>query len=392
MTAAVPPAAPLATAVVGCGVIGRTHATAILELDRLRLRVLVDAAAERAEALADTVEERTGARPAVYTSIADALAGPEQPDLVVLGTPSGMHVDQAVEALEAGAHVLIEKPLDVDVRRGRRLAEAARDAAGRGQVCSVVSQHRFDPSSQAVHRAIEAGEFGRLTSAVASVSWWRSQAYYDSGDWRGTWALDGGGALMNQGVHTLDLLLWFLGRPVTVSAEFGLLAHEDVEVEDTVVATLTFESGALAVLHATTAAHPGLTARIQVLGAKGSAVIDSDRLEYFHAADGGDPPAMGRQGGGNQAEHRRVPDEAAPEGVDATQFPLGHLRQYRDLLAAIDASRAPGVTVDDALLALATVRAVYVSAVTGEKVTIADVLEGRHDDVPLGVPRRLVTV
>jgi len=284
----------------------------ILELDRLRLGALVDPDVERAEALADTVEERTGARPAVYASIADALAGPERLDLVVLGTPSGVHVDQAIEALGGGAHVLIEKPLDVDVRRGRRLADAARVAAERGQVCSIISQHRFDPSSQVVRRAIEAGEFGRLTSAVASVAWWRSQAYYDSGEWRGTWALDGGGALMNQGVHTLDLLLWFLGRPVRVSAEFGLLAHENVEVEDTVVATLAFESGALAVLHATTAAYPGLTVRIQVHGTQGSATIDSDRLEYFHAADGGVAPDMGRQGGGNQADERRLPGEPAP--------------------------------------------------------------------------------
>jgi UDP-N-acetyl-2-amino-2-deoxyglucuronate dehydrogenase len=392
MTAPVPLPAPLATAVVGCGVIGRTHVTAILEQDRLRLRALVDPAVERAETLADTVEQRTGTRPAVHASLADALAGPERLDLVVLGTPSGMHVDQAVGALEGGAHVLVEKPLDVDVRRGRRLAEAARAAAERGQVCSVVSQHRFDPSSQVVHRAIEAGEFGRLTSAVASVSWWRSQAYYDSGDWRGTWSLDGGGALMNQGVHTLDLLLWFLGTPVTVSAEIGLLAHEDVEVEDTVAATLRFESGAIALLHATTAAYPGLTARIQVLGAQGSAIIDSDRLEYFHAADGGESPDMGRQGGGNQADRHPAADAEAPEGVDATDFPLGHLRQYRDLLAAIDGGREPGVTVDDALLALATVRAVYVSAATGEKVAIADVLEGRHDDVRIDVAGGLVTV
>jgi UDP-N-acetyl-2-amino-2-deoxyglucuronate dehydrogenase len=383
---------PLATAVIGCGVIGKTHVAAILELDRLRLCALVDVAVERAEALADTVEERTGVRPAVYASIAEALAGSGKLDLVVVGTPSGMHVGHAIEALEGGAHVLIEKPLDVDVRRGEMLAAAARAAAERGQVCSIISQHRFDPSSRVVRRAIETGEFGRLTSAVASVSWWRSQAYYDSGDWRGTWALDGGGALMNQGVHTLDLLLWFLGRPVTVSAEFGLLAHENVEVEDTVVATLTFESGALAVLHATTAAHPGLTARIQVLGERGSAIIDSDRLEYFHAADGGDSPAMGRRGGGNQADRYRDPDEPALEGIDATQFTLGHIRQYHDLLAAIDEGSVPGVTVDDALLALATVRAVYVSAVTGEKVAIADVLEGRHDDVALEVARRVIAV
>ncbi|TQM02852.1 Gfo/Idh/MocA family protein [Pseudonocardia kunmingensis] len=381
---------PLATAVVGCGVIGRTHVDAILGLDRLRLSALVDPVAERADALAATVEERTGVRPAAHSSIGDALAGPGRPDLLVLATPSGMHVDQAIEGLEGGAHVLVEKPLDVDVRRARRLAAVARVAAGRGQVCSIVSQHRFDPSSQAVRRAIAGGELGRLTSAVASVSWWRSQAYYDSGDWRGTWALDGGGALMNQGVHTLDLLLWFLGRPVTVSAEFGLLAHEGVEVEDTVVATLVFESGALAVLHATTAAYPGLTARVQVLGERGSAVIDADRLEYFHAAgDDGDgaSPAMGRRGGGNQAERHRDPAEPALAGIAAAPVTRGHLRQYLDLLAAVDGAGAPGVTVDDALLALATVRAVYVSATTGEKVAVADVLGGRFDDVAPAVTR-----
>jgi UDP-N-acetyl-2-amino-2-deoxyglucuronate dehydrogenase len=384
---------PLATAVVGCGVIGTTHVDAILGLDRLHLSALVDPVAERAEGLAATVEERTGVRPAVHASIADALAGPGTPDLLVLATPSGMHVDQAIEALEGGAHVLIEKPLDVDMRRARRLATAARAAAGRGQVCSIVSQHRFDPSSQTVRRAIEDGELGRLTSAVATVAWWRSQAYYDSGDWRGTWALDGGGALMNQGVHTLDLLLWFLGRPVTVSAEFGLLAHEGVEVEDTVVATLVFESRALAVLHATTAAYPGLTARVQVLGERGSAIIDSDRLEYFHAAgDDGDAPAMGRRGGGNQAERRHDPSTPTLAGIDASAFTRGHLRQYFDLLAAVDGAGAPGVTVDDALLALATVRAVYVSAATGEKIAVADVLDGRHDDVAPEVARRPVTV
>ena len=392
MPASASPAAPLASAVVGCGVIGKTHVAAILEIDRLHVSALVDPMLERAEALADDVEERTGRRPAVHASIADALAGPRSLDLVVLATPSGMHVEQAVEALESGAHVVIEKPVDVDVRRARKLAAAAHAAAEHGQLCTVISQHRFDPSSQVVHRALVAGEFGRITSAVASVSWWRSQVYYDSGDWRGTWALDGGGALMNQGVHTLDLLLWFLGRPVTVSAEFGLLAHEGVEVEDTVVATLTFESGALAVLHATTAAYPGLTSRVQVLGARGSAVIDADRLEYFHAADDGDSSAMGRQGGGNQAERYRDLDEPALRGIDATRSTLGHIRQYHDLLAAIDEGREPGVTVDDALLALATVRAVYVSAATGEKVAVADVLEGRHDDVSPVLARRPVAV
>ncbi|BAS14682.1 uncharacterized oxidoreductase YrbE [Arthrobacter sp. Hiyo8] len=206
-------------------------------------------------------------------------------------------------------------------------------------MATVISQHRFDPASRVVDEARRAGRFGTLTSAVASVSWWRSQGYYDSGAWRGTWAMDGGGAIMNQGVHTVDLLLWFLGRPLEISAKTALLAHEGVEVEDTAVATVTFESGALAVLHATTAAYPGLTVRLQVMGSKGSAVIDNDDLAYFHASDAADPSessAMGILGGGNQAavELAKYPDDTV-EALDPTVYPAGHVRQYRDIVAAI---------------------------------------------------------
>jgi len=374
---------PLATAIVGCGVIGRTHVESVLSFSELALVALIDPVRARADALADEVEARTGARPPVFASIDDLVAASVPVRLVVIGTPSGLHVEQGVAALEAGAHVIIEKPLDVDLVRARRLAEAAR--AHSGQVCTIISQHRFDPASRIVHDAIEAGGFGRLTSAVATVPWWRSQAYYDSGDWRGTWALDGGGALMNQGVHTLDLLLWFLGRPVSVSAEFALLAHEGVEVEDTVVATITFESGALAVLHATTAGYPGLAVRLQVQGSAGSAVIDSDELEYIHVADPSGANDMGLQGGGNQVgRYDAEPANGVP--VDATQSATGHERQYRDLLDAVAEGRDPIVTVDEALFTLATVRAVYASATTGRKVAIDDVLAGAYDDVDLVVP------
>ena len=373
----------LSTAIIGCGVIGRTHVDAVLQLaDRLALTALVDVSLERADALADVVEERTGVRPAVHATVQELVAA-EPPQLVVVATPSGLHVEQAVVALESGAHVLIEKPLDVDLIRARRLADAAAAAAARGKVCSVISQHRFDPSSQIVHSAIADGAFGRVTSGVATVPWWRSQDYYDSGDWRGTWALDGGGALMNQGVHTVDLLLWFLGRPVTVSADIALLAHEGVEVEDTAVATLTFDSGALAVLHATTAGYPGLPVRLQVLGSDGSAVIDGDALQYIHLKQDADGAAGAYGGGGNQADRYSV---EPPAGVDATQFSYGHVRQYLDLLDAIDGGREPLLTVEQALLALAAVRAVYVSAVLGRKVRIDDVIAGEYDDLVLEVP------
>jgi predicted dehydrogenase len=376
------PPAQLRVAIAGCGVIGRTHAAAVRELPELLVTALIDEVAEASEALAAWIEQDGTPRPATFRTLGEALAG-SAVDLVIIATPSGLHIEQALEVLEAGKHVVIEKPLDVNLDRANEILAAAADAEAKGLVASVISQHRFDPASRAVDEARRAGRFGRLTSAIASVSWWRSQGYYDSGAWRGTWAMDGGGAVMNQGVHTVDLLLWFLGRPVEISAKTALLAHDGLEVEDTAVATVTFESGALAVVHATTAAYPGLTVRLQVMGSKGSAVIDNDHLEYFHAADAADhaESSMGLLGGGNQAadELAKYPEEPV-EALDPTVYPAGHVRQYRDIVEAIRQERPAGVTVRDAVTALATVRALYLSSTLGQPVLIADVLDGKYND------------
>ncbi|WP_427173431.1 Gfo/Idh/MocA family protein [Arthrobacter sp. 92] len=372
----------LNVAITGCGVIGRTHAAALQEFPQTRIVALVDAIPDAAQSLADYIEQTGRPRPAVFTTISAALAGADI-DLVALATPSGLHIEQGLEVLAAGKHVVIEKPLDVDLKRAQEIEAAAQAAARNGVVASVISQHRFDQSSLAVSEALAAGRLGRLTSAIASVAWWRSQDYYDSGDWRGTWSMDGGGALMNQGVHTVDLLLWFMGRPVEINARTARLAHDRIEVEDTAVATVTFENGGLAVLHATTAAYPGLTVRVQVMGSEGSAVVDNDRLEYFHASDASSERSnMGLQGGGNQAgqELAKYPAEDY-EAKDPTTYPAGHVRQYRDILEAIAQRRAPGVTVSDAVNALAAVRAVYVSATLNQPVMFEDVLAGKYNDL-----------
>ena len=372
----------LNVAITGCGVIGRTHAVALQQFPEARIVALVDAIPAASEALADFIEKQGGQRPPQFSTLAEAFAA-EDIDLVALATPSGLHIQQGLEVLAAGKHVVIEKPLDVDLTRAQEIEAAAKEAAGRGIVASVISQHRFDQSSVAVADAITKGRFGRLTSAIASVAWWRSQGYYDSGDWRGTWSMDGGGALMNQGVHTVDLLLWFMGRPVEIHAHTARLAHDRIEVEDTAVATVTFENGGLAVLHATTAAYPGLTVRVQLMGSEGSAVVDNDRLQYFHSRDaGGESADMGLQGGGNQAEEElaKYPEEDY-KAADPTVYPAGHVRQYRDILAAIAGGRQPGVTVSDAVNALAAVRAVYVSATLGQPVLFDDVLAGKYNDL-----------
>jgi predicted dehydrogenase len=362
---------PLGVAIIGCGIIGLNHARAILRHPDLAIVALVDAVPAAAQVLADTIVADGGVpRPRVSAGLSDALAAGGI-DLVVICTPSGLHVALAEAALAAGTHVVIEKPLDVSLPRAREILRLSQRAEQDGRVVSVISQHRFDPASQVVARAAHSGELGRLTSGVASVAWWRTQEYYDSGEWRGTWELDGGGAVMNQGVHTVDLLVWFLGRPVEVDARTALLAHERVEVEDVAVATVRFASGALAVVHATTAAYPGLSVRLQVHGDRGSAIIDDDQLEYFGTAEAPGNRAADLVPAADLRGGDRGPD----------YFVEGHLRQYEDIVAAIRDGRAPGVTVADAFLSLAVVRAVYLSATLGRPIQLDDVLDGSLDDV-----------
>jgi predicted dehydrogenase len=357
--------------------IGVNHASAIAETDGIEVVAVVDELPDAAVRLADTIAAYAP-RPRDYTSLSDALADPAV-DLVIICTPSGLHVEQAEQAVGAGKHVVIEKPLDVDLSQARRSLETAALAESRGLVMSVISQHRFDPASVAVHDAIAGGELGRVTSGVASIAWWRGQQYYDSADWRGTWQLDGGGAAMNQGVHTIDLLLWFLGRPVSISAQTALLSHERIEVEDVAVATIEFESGALAVVHATTAAYPGLSTRVQVYGSRGSAIIQDDRLEYLHAA-GAEDAAAGNQAG-NQAAERVAAIDLTGGTADTGAFVHGHARQYHDLVDAIREARPPGVSVADALQVFAVVRGMYLSSTLGRTVQLSEVLDGSLDDV-----------
>lgn len=369
----------LAVALVGCGNIGANHARALARHPGTTLSAVVDPSPGAADGLADLVEnELAQPRPAAFTALDQAL-GTQPADMVVICTPSGLHVPLAEEALAAGAHVVIEKPLDVSLSRARRIAGLAREAAERGLLTSVISQHRFEPASLAVAHAAGSGAFGTLTSGVASVPWWRDQEYYDSAQWRGTWALDGGGALMNQGVHTVDLLLWFLGEPLEITAHAATLAHERIEVEDVAAATIRFSSGAVAVLHATTAAYPGLGVRIQVHGSQGSAIIEDDRLRYFHAAHWEGREI--RPDAGNQAEHVVPPDQLTGATRPPDEFIVGHLRQYEDIVAAIHAGKAAAVTVDDAFRALATVRGIYAAASLGKPVAFADVLAGAYDDL-----------
>jgi UDP-N-acetyl-2-amino-2-deoxyglucuronate dehydrogenase len=342
-------------ALVGAGVIGAHHGLVISQLtDRLELVAVADIEIERARRLA---AERGGAP---FASLTDALAAVDA-DIVVVCTPTGRHGEVAIEALDAGKHVIVEKPAEITVAKTDEIIEAQQKA---GTLVTVISQHRFDPATETTLGAIERGELGRLTSGIASIDWWRGQSYYDSGDWRGTWELDGGGALMNQGVHTVDLLVAAMGRPVEVFAYAGTLAHERIEVEDVAVGVVRFDSGALGVLHATTAAYPGLSARLQVHGDRGSAVIDNDQLAFFATADPDESP-QDRKMGTNSV--RAVPTAGSNPG----QLSDAHRLQYLNFLGALDGTDTLRVDLETNRLSIGVITGVYESARTGRPVRLS---------------------
>jgi UDP-N-acetyl-2-amino-2-deoxyglucuronate dehydrogenase len=354
--------AKLRFGILGCGVIGPHHARAIAGLENAELVAVADVVPELAETLADEY----GCSP--YPSLEEMLSG-SYLDAVCVCTPSGMHARDAIVALKAGKHVVIEKPVDVTLEATDRLLEVQRAT---GNKVAVISQHRFDAATLAVHDAVSSGRFGRLTSGSAEVRWWRSQTYYDSGGWRGTWELDGGGVLINQAIHSIDLLQWLMGPVVEVSAYTGLLAHERIEVEDTAVAILKFEGGALGTIVATTAAYPGLSARIAVHGVMGSAIIDDDELGYFHVAGKRQAAAYG--GGENQAEHvmaRYGASETGPgAGADPGSLSMAHRGQIQDFIEAVREGREPSINVEEGQKPLAIIAGIYESARTGGPVRI----------------------
>jgi len=355
--------------IAGCGVIAPHHAAAIAELsDQAELVAVSDVVADKAQELAKTYGADW------YESSAEMLRRPDI-DAVCICTPSGMHGDHAVAALLAGKHVIIEKPVEITLPAIDRILAAQRES---GKKAAVIFQHRFDASSRIVKDAARENRFGRLSVAAAQIRWWRSQAYYDSGDWRGTWALDGGGCLMNQGIHTIDLMQWVMGPVVEVSAYTALRAHERVEVEDTAVATVKFESGALGIIEGTTAAYPGLTTRLDVHGEFGSAVIEGDKLQYIHMADPGGESGGSMRGTGNNPNRAEelLAAHTAKYGRDPasiTSYPwrsIAHIDQIKEFITAVRADREPLVNVAEGRKAVSIILAIYESARTGRPVKV----------------------
>jgi predicted dehydrogenase len=279
-------------------------------------------------------------------------------DAVSICTPSGFHAEPALAAFEAGKHVLVEKPMEITLEKADQMIAAAERTDRR---LGVIFQNRFNPAAQYLKAAVDAGKLGQLTLGEASLKWYRPPDYFRSAGWRGTWALDGGGALMNQGIHFVDLLLWVMGPVQSVTAYADTLLHS-IEVEDTVVASLRFQSGALGVMEATTTAFPGLSDRLEIVGTQGSVCIESGQLRFKYFAD---------EDGTEVGFYGLKPDHgwrAAREVLLTGEG--GHVAQIADFCSAVREGRPPAVDGREGRRSLALITAIYESARTGREVIV----------------------
>jgi len=348
---------PLGFAIVGTGMIARFHVRALAEVPGARLTALITRSPASAEKLvADTNSPPVPA----FTNLAEALKRPDV-DVVIVTTPSGAHLEPAVAAASAGKHVVVEKPLEITPERCDRIIEAC--DRNKVKLCTIFPS-RFHDANVTLKKAVDGGRFGRLTLGETTCKWWRSQAYYDEGGWKGTRALDGGGAFMNQAIHNVDLLLWMMGDATHVTGFTATLAHERIEVEDTAVACLKFRSGALGVIQATTSVFPGLPKTIGIHGDKGSVVIEQeDVLRWdFSAATPEDAQVKERfaqkvGASGGSSDPKAISHE-------------GHARQLADFVRAIQSNAAPLVDGREGRKAVALICAVYESMRTGKVVAL----------------------
>jgi predicted dehydrogenase len=296
----------------------------------------------------------------IYTDYAEFLRHPGL-DIVNVCTPSGAHLEPAAAAAAAGKHVVVEKPLEVTLARCDKLIAACEKH--NVKLCAIFPS-RFSPANIALKQAIDEGRFGRLTLGDTYVKWWRTQQYYDGGGWRGTWKLDGGGAYMNQAIHNVDLLYWLMGDVAEVSGVTATLAHERIEVEDTGVAALRFQNGALGVIEATTSAFPGLLKKTEIHGTTGSAIVEQDDILLWQFE-----PETAKDRALRKKFAKKVGGTGGASNPAAISY-QGHLEQLKDFVKAIQTGGQPRVDGVDGRKSVEIILAIYKSAATGRRVTL----------------------
>ncbi|MDN5338056.1 MAG: UDP-N-acetyl-2-amino-2-deoxyglucuronate dehydrogenase [Thermotogaceae bacterium] len=332
--------------IVGCGNVSKIHAESIVNLPNSKLVAVVSRTESNARKLAKEYN-------CDYHINLDSFLKRKDIDVVVILTPNGLHADIGIKAARFGKHVVVEKPIDIDLKKADELIS---ECEKNGVKLSVISQRRFSDAVQVVKKYINKGELGKLNFGNALVKWYRTQEYYDSGAWRGTWEFEGGGALINQSIHYVDLLQYLVGPVDEVFAYMATRCH-NIEVEDILVGALKFKNGALGLVEANTTAYPGFEARVDIYGDNGSAIIVDDELDKLMI--------KGKKKISSTRNQKSLTGASNPQ----ISFEL-HKRQYQDIVDSIMNNRKPSVDGIAGRNTLAVILALYESAKAGKTVKV----------------------
>jgi UDP-N-acetyl-2-amino-2-deoxyglucuronate dehydrogenase len=322
---------------IGGGNITGTHARAVAAIPGGKVAAFYGTNAGKIEQL----QSRFGST--AYLDF-DAFLAHRPMEMVIIGSPSGLHAEQGIAAAHHGLHVLVEKPLDISTQPADALITACERA---GVKLGVIFQDRLKPDIRALKKVLVEGRLGKLLLADAHVKWYRPPEYYAGSRWRGTWGMDGGGALINQGVHTVDLLLWLLGDAQPLSVRTATLLHS-IPAEDTVLALLGYSCGAIGLFEATTAAYPGYPRRLEISGSEGTVVLENDRLVVSGMRN--PPPDF---------ISNQTPDKNASGSSPVVDDIRGHLRIIEDFIDAVRTNRAPVCEGNDGRRSLALIKQIY---------------------------------
>ena len=342
---------PLTFGLAGAGVGGGFVAKALKMLEEeglASLAVVCDSIEQKAKEYASTYGVKS------YATDFGEMVRTRRLDAVAISTPHYMHFPMALEAIEAGTSVLLDKPMTVSTKEADELI---RRAGERGIALGVMLQNRMSDDSQRVRRVVDEGGLGKMVLGEATVKWFRDLDYYAKSPWRGKKASEGGGVLINQAIHTLDLLLWFMGPVKHVEAEVDTL-HHDIEVEDVAVASLRFASRALGIIQASTATYPGFPSRLELHGTEGCALFETDRLTKLIA--------KGREEEITPTTRASTGSWSKPEAV----LPTNHYRVLKDFVSAIREGRRPKIDGQEGRRSIELIEAIYESSSSGRQVTI----------------------
>ncbi len=343
--------------IIGAGAIAEVHARAIQSIEGMKLTGIYDIHPEKTNAFG--LKYKCKAFPS-----AEELCRDKTTDIVCICTPSGAHLEPSLTAIREGKHCIIEKPLEISLERCDRIIEEG--IKSKVSIAGIFPM-RFSDVNITLKKAVDAGRFGNLVMGDAYIKWYRTAAYYREVKWRASLKNGGGGALMNQGIHSVDLLQWCMGEVDSVSAFAASRSHTDIEVEDTVVAALRFRNGALGVIEASTAVNPGFYRKIEILGTNGSAVVEEECIRTWKFETEEEEEEDKRIRESFSGEHTSGGGVSDPKAISDA----GHIRQITDFIESLDKHRQPAVDGLEARKAVEIVLAVYKSAGSGRTVRIS---------------------